>query len=168
MTVMTTEFKEVSGITNTELTTAESKKAYALRRQIIKKAAKMGQINLIWDKVGENDQFFIVDSKGWANPFLAEVIFVSETPLGGLGKRPSPWEIMIFEQREKGKRAAIVQIAKHLPAFFDSFYPKANQVPIDIYDRGKSYIEKKLPIAQVRFKGKFNWVTVSTNKLKAA
>ena len=174
MNVMTTESKafilpnkEVLNVTNTELT-SELREAYALRRQIIKKATKKGKINLIWRKVGGNDQFSVVDYAGWTNPFLVEVIFASETPLGGLGKRPNPWEIIIFEPKERGKQAAIVQIAKHLPAYFDSFYLKTKQVPIDIYDRGKSFIEKKPPIAEVRFRSRFNLTTVSTPKLKAA
>lgn len=165
---MTIEFKQVLGFTSTELT-SELRKAYTLRGQIIQRAAKNGKINLILGNVGRNAKICVVDYGGLANPFLAEVIFASETPLGGLGKRPSPWEIMIFEQKEADKQAAIIQIAKHLPAFFRSFYPEeANQAPIDIYDRGKSFIEKKPPIAEVRFRSKFNWVTVSTNKLKAA
>ena len=173
MNVMTIEFKQVLGFTSTELT-SELRKAYTLRGQIIQRAAKNGKINLILGNVGRNAKICVVDYGGLANPFLAEVIFASETPLGGLGKRPSPWEIMIFEQKEADKQAAIIQIAKHLPAFFRSFYPEeANQAPIDIYDRGKSFIEKKPPIARVRFRGSFNLVTVSLvtvsgPKLKAA
>lgn len=167
MNVMTTEIKGVLGVTNTELT-SELREAYTLRRQIIKKAAGRGKINLIWDEVGGDVKFFVVNYEGWANPFLAEAIFASETPLGGLGKRPNPWEIIIFEQKERGKQAAIIQIAKHLPAFFKSFYPKADEIPIDIYDRAKNFIEENPPIAQVRFRGSFNLVTVSTRKIKAA
>lgn len=144
---MTIGSKEALGIP----TVAEEvafEKAYELDlRNILEKARRRGQINLILRHRGEKYRLYIADNSGYTNPLLTNVVFIPELTLRELSQTNSWTTIMIFEKCETNNQSTLIQITKELPSFIRSFYPSAEGLPIYVYDSGRSFREKKKPLA---------------------
>lgn len=109
------------------------------RKQILEDQAGKGKLGIILDFSRTEPLIRVALNKTCSNSYrLAYVCFAQSTPLHEIGNDFPPENLLIFEPMEPNHQTRLIQIAKHLPAFFRDLGLET-EVPINIYQSAASY-----------------------------
>ena len=141
--------------------------AHEIREEYLVEATGRNRINLLMKNFGEREPRISVIRNGYNAAYFARAVPDSQITVSEMELPETPMEMLLYDYTEtRNLIEQYRQIAKHIPDFIYSLYPKSSGLPIYVFQSLKDYRNRE-PTAKIEIKKSLVTVEINNSKLKS-